>query len=824
MTTSPPARRTGRSKAERGVRRRRTASWRWGEVVLLSLLLLAAATPWGGVFSGTIGYRAAWAGVLVGICVALVATRMRLGIAGSFVVAVLGHLLAGGIACLPGTTTQTILPTVETIRLLTIGVVTGWKDLLTVKAPVLEAGSVTVVPFLAGEVAAFIAVSIATRRRRTTVAVLPPLALGLAGILWGSQHAPFALPIGVAVAVLALVWAVLAVARARKGLGASDLRIGESVRRVDTAGILGLVVLLALSGGAAWAVHQVTPSGLHRTVLRDHFEPPLDLREYTSPAVHFRSWHTDGVDKTLLRVADLPQGARVRLATLDAYDGTVFQIEGSAPANTFLHVGQRFTDDPLPEGESPTRLGVEVVDYTGSWVPAGARTRTLEYTSARRQQLAEALYTASGNSSVLSAIPLVKGDAYTVGAVLDRAVPDSVLADHTVTALQMPADSNVPDAVRTRAAELTQGAAAGFEQVRMLQRQLHTQGFYSDGTDGLSRPGHRADRLQHFLESDNMVGDDDQYVPAMALMLRSLGIPSRVVIGFLPPTGAAGTVELTGDDVHMWVEVPFDGIGWVPFDPTPPKDQTLRSQVPEPKPRPRPEVLQPPEPPEDPAEAPTEEVDESEDDKDDSTTDQRWPLIVAMASVGGILLLLSPLLLLIALRAMRMRRRRVKGSPEIRSLSAWDELLDRSRELGITVPAGVTRAAQALVIDRAAFGQESGQATAFRTADAQRRHAAVLADTIDAAVFGPEEVDETTSRTVWGQVDDLVRAVRSAAGRRRRFKALFSLRGLHRRWVRAEPLLAKVGVDRRTGAYGTVKTGDDTEGGATELTEEVHHG
>jgi hypothetical protein len=55
----------------------------------------------------------------------------------------------------------------------------------------------------------------------------------------------------------------------------------------------------------------------------------------------------------------------------------------------------------------------------------------------------------------------------------------------------------------------------------------------------------------------------------MAAMLRMLGIPARVAVGFTSGTRDDGTWVVTDHDAHAWVEVWFAGIGWVPFDPTP---------------------------------------------------------------------------------------------------------------------------------------------------------------------------------------------------------------------------------------------------------------
>jgi transglutaminase-like putative cysteine protease len=59
------------------------------------------------------------------------------------------------------------------------------------------------------------------------------------------------------------------------------------------------------------------------------------------------------------------------------------------------------------------------------------------------------------------------------------------------------------------------------------------------------------------------------FAGAMALMLRYLGIPSRVAVGFASGRYRHGEWVVSDRDAHMWVEVWFRGWGWIPFDPTP---------------------------------------------------------------------------------------------------------------------------------------------------------------------------------------------------------------------------------------------------------------
>ena len=61
------------------------------------------------------------------------------------------------------------------------------------------------------------------------------------------------------------------------------------------------------------------------------------------------------------------------------------------------------------------------------------------------------------------------------------------------------------------------------------------------------------------------------FAGAMALMLRYLGVPARVAVGFSSGTydAKSGVWTVTDHDAHAWVEAWFRGFGWLPFDPTP---------------------------------------------------------------------------------------------------------------------------------------------------------------------------------------------------------------------------------------------------------------
>lgn len=779
-TLEETARRRARSRARRSARVPRHL-----DLGAIIALLTVAALTHGGVFGGLSGYVAALGGVAVGAGTALLAARMRMHAPMTVVAVLIGYLALGGALALPRTTIAHVVPTLRTLQLLVVGIVTSWKDLLTVQPPAGAFIGPAVMPYLAGVLCSSIAVSVVVRTRRPLWALAPAAVLLLLGILWGSQSAPLALPVGVAWGALALVWAGACAARQRREGGRGTVEFEGAGRRPRTRRLVGATVLVLLGALCAATLSPVLVDGGHRSVLRDLVEPPLDLREYHSPISLFRTLNTDQADAEQFTVSGLPEGGRIRLATLDTYDGTVFKIAGDAAEAGFRHVGTEFTDTPLAAGASTAHVAVTISGYTGNWVPGGGATRSLDYTSSRQDELAEALFYSDSLVTGLSTVSLQEGDSYTAEVVTGREWSDQELEGKAFMQVPIPEDTNVPASVAEVASTMVADATAGIGQVRAIQQKLHDGGFYSDGTDGLSLPGHRADRLEKFLTDEQMIGDDDQYAPAMALMLRSLGIPSRVVMGFHPDEGVQGDVTITGKETHAWVEVPFDGAGWVAFDPTPPRDQVPQTQVPKPKPNPRPQVLQPPDPPEEPAEVPPDVVEQPDDDREPEGS--WWDTVLVALEIAGVgMLLVSPFVAIVSAKARRARRRRRRGPQDVRTAAAWDEVVDRATDLGVLVPATDTRSDQARSIDtQLGVVDPAAGDTGFHRWDEPRTRTLELATQLDGIVFGAGTLDEGTGERAWVGGGEVIAAMRRQVPRLRRLRGTFSTRSLRvrrRRW------------------------------------------
>ena len=94
-----------------------------------------------------------------------------------------------------------------------------------------------------------------------------------------------------------------------------------------------------------------------------------------------------------------------------------------------------------------------------------------------------------------------------------------------------------------------------------------------------TRPWSRAttpDALLDFLLNTKK-GFCQQFAASMAVMLRSIGIPARVAVGFTAGTfdDATDSLRVTTENAHAWVEVLFPGYGWLTFEPTPGRTRTV---------------------------------------------------------------------------------------------------------------------------------------------------------------------------------------------------------------------------------------------------------
>lgn len=124
--------------------------------------------------------------------------------------------------------------------------------------------------------------------------------------------------------------------------------------------------------------------------------------------------------------------------------------------------------------------------------------------------------------------------------------------------------AELPTRVSQLAHELAANAPTRYAQVAAIEAYLRTHETYSLNSPV---PGPGQDAVYDFLFRDH-TGFCEQFASATAVMLRTLGVPARVVTGLAYGTPEGNTRLLTAADAHAWVEVFYPGIGWTPTDPT----------------------------------------------------------------------------------------------------------------------------------------------------------------------------------------------------------------------------------------------------------------
>ena len=131
--------------------------------------------------------------------------------------------------------------------------------------------------------------------------------------------------------------------------------------------------------------------------------------------------------------------------------------------------------------------------------------------------------------------------------------------------LQVP--SGLPDRVINLAIEITAKYTTQLEKVSAVEKFLKTNYPYSKNTSVV--PSGK-DFIDYFLFEEKK-GYCTYYATAMAVMLRIDNIPARYVEGFSIPKSSFknNEADVLNSNAHAWVEVYFNKIGWVPFDPTP---------------------------------------------------------------------------------------------------------------------------------------------------------------------------------------------------------------------------------------------------------------
>ncbi|MGF9647543.1 DUF3488 and transglutaminase-like domain-containing protein [Pseudarthrobacter oxydans] len=502
-----------------------------------------------------------------------------------------------------------------------------------------------------------------------------------------------------------------------------------------------------------------TPAGTGRITYATNSSAPLYLRTVTVDHFDGDSWGPD--DRNASR---RPLGSQID-------PGYTVLADEQQPLVTAIDTGT-FTSPYLPAPYPPE--SVRGLDGRWTWDPATLSIKGTDTTSRRQEYL------------VTSSVPKL------TAGLLARSSSgvQGISEDFT----RIP--GNVPDIVRTTASTVAGPSATPYEKAMAIQKYLRS----ADFTYSLQSPvqggydGNGLSVLADFL--DQKSGYCIHYASAMAVMARLEGIPSRIAVGYAPGRLTGATVSVAGQgalpeyevdarDAHAWPELYFQGLGWVPFEPTPSRgvvpDYATEASAPS-----APGALENNDdlaPEATPAPAPAPSAAPLPAPGGGGGTEagaQLLPLLLGLGGVlGAALLAAAPRLARTGIRARRLR----PAEPGTAAVLAWSEMVDLGTDYGLPPKSSETpRAYSARLRESGLLGEPRG------LDDAAHRAAAALTSNFERREYGPPpagpEVPEGTGRTDPGpeaaeqdvtgaRIAALETALRAHAPALRRLRALW---------------------------------------------------
>lgn len=269
--------------------------------------------------------------------------------------------------------------------------------------------------------------------------------------------------------------------------------------------------------------------------------------------------------------SDAPTAPYLRATTLSQLEGSVWEPDKvrTVPLENELALGTVEVDPDIRVVEYTT--SVEVTNLSSPWLPVA-------YPAVAVNGLSGRWAAAPYNRTVLSEAASTQGQKYEVVTNVPRPTLEQIRAHSASGPDQRDGTTVLPDEISPivgdLAAEVTAGTTNDYDALVALQAWFRGPDFrYSldapveDGFDGSG-----TDAVAKFLEVRE--GYCIHYASAFALMARTLGMPSRIVVGYLPGAATTDAIDrqtiysVSSGQLHAWPEVLFEGIGWVPFEPT----------------------------------------------------------------------------------------------------------------------------------------------------------------------------------------------------------------------------------------------------------------
>ena len=541
----------------------------------------------------TNAYEVASELALIGVTLAVVFTFGRLFADGSYFIptaaaAVTAHVIAAAVRWVGGglilsalvsvvglvITAAVLFPptTVESTSFLSSEVLSGFIDdlrLATDQFQTVQAPAEVTAPFLlliaiVMWLVAFLADWAAFRLRAPAEALIPGAAVFIFGSFFAAEQSRILTAVVlVAVAMMFVLFHRLAeAATGGAWLGADAARRGQSALLRAGLGIMVATVV----GGVVLA--QFLPGYNEPPVIDiEDLDPTEEPRVVLSPLVDIRAGLVNQPDVEVFTVqTPEEEGDYWRITSLDVFDGRIWRSRGS-----FENASGELSAT-LPEGTSfeavTQTFNIEALGEI--WLPAAYEPAEI---LGKPDEVELEYEPESGTLIVDRQRPSSDGLSYTLlSAVPQRDVAAIASASSGVPSEIADRYLDLPDdfspRVVAQAEEIVAGAESPYQQALALQNFFRDPALFTYDVD-VAR-GHSAERIEDFI-FDVRTGYCEQFAGSFAAMARSIGLPSRVAVGFTPGEWdpAIEGFRVTGKHAHAWPEVWIQDVGWLRFEPTP---------------------------------------------------------------------------------------------------------------------------------------------------------------------------------------------------------------------------------------------------------------
>lgn len=362
-----------------------------------------------------------------------------------------------------------------------------------------------------------------------------------------------------------------------------------SPRRTFGAAVAAVTSLALAAGTVAWV-----PSARDRVWNQSIIRSPITatVPDVTVALGEDLRERSDVVAFSFEGPTDAPM--RFTLATLSEFSEGRWlpQDEVSAAGSDLTAARIPDTLEPVPMGPGRSAVGfgfpitIRIEGLVSQWLPMPQSPVRVEETGDGGFEREQWMWVEGSNTARTESRGTRRGDEYRVYA-LSYVVGDEPREDfdgvpiELVTRYSDPADApdevrpylelpNLPALIADTAEEIAGGSEDRIDAAFALQDYFRSGEFVYDESAPYE-PG--MDNGNPYAVMEALLGQKRGYcvhfASTFAVMARSLGIPSRVAVGYASPGGSGAMTQVSGSELHAWPEIFVDGVGWLAFEPTP---------------------------------------------------------------------------------------------------------------------------------------------------------------------------------------------------------------------------------------------------------------